>query len=127
MAVTQAKFDEGMKRLQASLAKILAEQKSFLVSKVALQDEARQISAENANLQDEAKKLRNDLKQEKLRNNDFESRLLDFEVRERILNLIVHGPTEKHNQSVTSNVMSLISDKLQVTEDISLTKCYRLK
>ena len=66
MAVTQAKFDEGMKRLQASLDKILAEQKSFLVSKVALQDEARQISAENANLQDEATKLRNDLKQEKI-------------------------------------------------------------
>ena len=27
-------------------------------------------------------------------------------------------PAEKHNQSVTSNVLSLLSDKLQVTEDI---------
>ena len=128
MAITQAKFDEGMKRLQASLDKILAEQKSFSVSIVALQDEVRKISAENANLQDEAKKLRNDLEQEKLWNNDLESRLLEIEVRERRLNLIVHGlPAEKHNQSVTSNVLSLLSDKLQVTEDISLTKCYRLK
>ena len=50
MAITQAKFDEGMKWLQASLDKILAEQKSFLVSIVALQDEVRKISAENANL-----------------------------------------------------------------------------
>ena len=53
---------------------------------------------------------------------------MDFEVRESRLNLIVQGlPAEKYNQSVTSNVMSLLSDKLQVTEDISLTKCYRLK
>ena len=73
------------------------------------------------------KKLRNDVEQEKLRNNDLESRLLDIEVRERRLNLIVHGlPAEKHNQSVTSNVISLLSDKLQVNEDISLTKCYHL-
>ena len=127
MAVTQAKFDEGMKRIQALLDKILAEQKSFSVSIISLQDEVRQISAENANLREESKKLRNDLEQEKLRNNDLESKLLDIEVRERKLNLIVHGlPTEKHNQSVTSNVKSLLSDKLQVTEDISLTKCYRL-
>ena len=127
MAVTQAKFDEGMKRIQALLDKILAEQKSFSVSIISLQDEVRQISAENANLREESKKLRNDLEQEKLRNNDLESKLLDIEVRERKLNLIVHGlPTEKHNQSVTSNVKSLLSDKLQVTEDISLIKCYRL-
>ena len=39
MAITQAKFDEGMKRLQASLDKILAERESFSVSIVALQDE----------------------------------------------------------------------------------------
>ena len=107
MAVTQAKFDEGMKRIQALLDKILAEQKSFSVSIISLQDEVRQISAENANLREESKKLRNDLEQEKLRNNDLESNLMDIEVKERKLNLIVHGlPTEKHNQSVTSNVVS---------------------
>jgi len=56
MAVTQASFDEGMKRFQSSLDKILADQKSFSVSIVALQEKVRQISAENANLRDEAKK-----------------------------------------------------------------------
>ena len=54
MVVTQAKFYEGTKRLQASLDKILAEQKSFSVSIVALQDKVRQISANNANLRDKS-------------------------------------------------------------------------
>jgi len=100
MAVTQTKFNEGMRRFQSSLDKILVQQNFLGLNNVPFKKNVSHISPENAKLREEFKKL-------KLWNNDMVSQLLDMQVRERRLNLIVHDVSaEKHNQLVTGRAVS---------------------
>ena len=58
----------------------------------------------------------------------LEKRLLDLEVKDRQLNLIVHGlPKEKLGQSLTENIETLFKEKLEIEKDIALKKVYRIK
>ena len=62
------------------------------------------------------------LDDQKTQSDSLEKRLLAFEVKERKLNLLIHGLPEKIEVSVTNN----IRNKLEVTEPINLMKCYRI-
>ncbi|KAK2724584.1 hypothetical protein QYM36_001170 [Artemia franciscana] len=71
--------------------------------------------------------LEKELEDQKLRCDQLENQVLESDVKDRKLNLLIHGmPTERLSQTVEENVKFFLSVTMEISDPIQLTKCYRM-
>ena len=126
-SVSQKTFDDGMKALGKKLDLIINQQKEFAVTLSSISDEVQTLKNESKSRDAKIASLESQLEEQKSKFDTIETKLLEIEVKDRKLNLIIFGlPKEKNQQSVLTNVSTLLTSKMEITDKIRLSQCYRV-
>ena len=126
-SVSQKTFDDGMKALGKKLDLIINQQKEFAVTLSSIWDEVQTLKNESKSCDVKIASLESQLEEQKSKFDTIETKLLEIEVKDRKLNLIIFGlPKEKNQQSVLTNVSTLLTSKVEITDKIRLSQCYRV-
>lgn len=125
--VTQKSFDEFRKVLSGKLDSIIATQTELNNKLDGITSEIASLRTEAADRDVRLNNFEKTIDEYVDKYQALEKQLLLIDVKDRRLNLIVHGlPAEEPNKKVEDSVIKLVSEKLGVTSDISMTKCYRI-
>lgn len=126
-SVSQKTFDDGMKALGKKLDLIINQQKEFAVTLSSISDEVQTLKNESKSRDAKIASLESQLEEQKSKFDTIETKLLEIEVKDRKLNLIIFGlPKEKNQQSVLTNVSTLLTSKMEITDKIQISQCYRV-
>lgn len=126
-SVSQKTFDDGMKALGKKLDLIINQQKEFAVTLSSISDEVQTLKNESKSRDAKIASLESQLEEQKSKFDTIETKLLEIEVKDRKLNLIIFGlPKEKNQQSVLTNVSTLLTSKKEITDKIQISQCYRV-
>ena len=126
-SVSQKTFDDAMKALGKKLDLIINQQKEFAVTLSSISDEVQTLKNESKSRDAKIASLESQLEEQKSKFDTIETKLLEIEVKDRKLNLIIFGlPKEKNQQSVLTNVSTLLTSKMEITDKIRLSQCYRV-
>ena len=125
--VSQSSFDKFVNLFGEKLDKIIASQVEFSSKLDSISAEVVSLKSDATTRDSRIVELESTLEEQKLKSEALEKRLLAFEVKDRKLNLLVHGlPEEKSNETPEANVKNLFANKLGIDEPVMITKCYRI-
>ncbi|KAK2718308.1 hypothetical protein QYM36_005572 [Artemia franciscana] len=129
MSVTQITLEKALKDLSSKL-------EARLVAISASQSEIKgQLSAQFSEIKSEIQLLNSKLSEkDKLiselnsRIEQQEQRLLELEVKDRKLNLVVHGlKKEKNGETLEQNLQDLLRSSLEIKDNIQIARSFRVK
>ena len=127
MAVSQKNFDEAVKILTEKLDAVIRSQRDINKSIQSLTGEIATLKKDASDRDIKIGQLEKELEDQKLRCDQLENQVLESDVKDRKLNLLIHGmPTERPSQTVEENVKIFLSDTMEISHPIQITKCYRM-
>jgi len=127
MAVSQKNFDEAVKILTEKLDAVIRSQRDINKSIQSLTGEIATLKKDASDRDIKIGQLEKELEDQKLRCDQLENQVLESDVKDRKLNLLIHGmPTERPSQTVEENVKFFLSDTMEISDPIQITKCYRM-
>ncbi|KAK2719514.1 hypothetical protein QYM36_005108 [Artemia franciscana] len=127
MAVSQKNFDEAVKILTEKLDAVIRSQKDINKSIQSLTGEIATLKKDAFDRDIKIGQLEKELEDQKLRCDQLENQVLESDVKDRKLNLLIHGmPTERPSQTVEENVKIFLSVTMEISDPIQITKCYRM-
>ncbi|KAK2727167.1 hypothetical protein QYM36_007858 [Artemia franciscana] len=127
MAVSQKNFDEAVKILTKKLDAVIRSQKDINKSIQSLTGEIATLKKDASDRDIKIGQLEKELEDQKLRCDQLEDQVLESDVKDRKVNLLIHGmPTEWPSQTVEENVKFFLSVTMEISDPIQITKCYRM-
>ncbi|KAK2713981.1 hypothetical protein QYM36_009761 [Artemia franciscana] len=116
-----------MKALEKKLDFIIKKQSELAITLSSISDEVQILKNESKSRDSKIVILENQLEEQKSRCDTIEPKLLEMEVKDRKLNLIIHGLSkEKQQQTVFANVSTLFSSTMEITDKVQILECYRM-
>ncbi|KAK2723190.1 hypothetical protein QYM36_001756 [Artemia franciscana] len=126
-SISQKMFDDRMKALEKKLDFIISKQSELAITVSSISDEVQILKNESKSRDSKIVFLENQLEEQKSRCDTIEAKLLEMEVKDRKLNLIIHGLSkEKQQQTVFANVSTLFSSTMEITDKVQILQCYRM-
>ncbi|KAK2701821.1 hypothetical protein QYM36_019534, partial [Artemia franciscana] len=120
-------FDEAVKILTGKLDAVIRSQKDINKSIQSLTGEIATLKKDASDRDIKIGQLEKELEDQKLRCDQLENQVLGSDVKDRKLNLLIHGiPTERPSQPVEENVKHFLSVTMDISDPIQITKCYRM-
>ena len=116
-----------MKALEKKLYFIISKQSEFAITLSSISDKVQILKNESKSGDSKIVILENKLEERKSRCNTIKAKLLEMEVKDRKINLIIHGLSkEKKQQTVFANVSTLFSSTMEITDNVQILQSYRI-
>ncbi|KAK2723022.1 hypothetical protein QYM36_003272 [Artemia franciscana] len=126
-SIRQKMFDDRMKALEKKLDLIISKQIKFAITLSSISDEVQILKNESKSRDSKIVILENQLEEQKSRCDTIEAKILEMEVKDRKLNLIIHGLSkEKQQQTVFADVSTLFSSTMEITDNVQILQRYRM-
>ncbi|KAK2719368.1 hypothetical protein QYM36_005001 [Artemia franciscana] len=126
-SISQKMFDDRMKALEKKLDFIISKQSELAITVSSISDEVQILKNESKSRDSKIVFLENQLEEQMSRCDTIEAKLLEMEVKDRKLNLIIHGLSkEKQQQTVFANVSTLFSSTMEIMDKVQILQCYRM-